>query len=158
MKYLPSLLVTSLFYLPSAHATLSNNYTISSSSQRIDQDGSITSLDNVHIVSGTMTIRARIATFHPGKDGDSYITAEGNPITYAGTLDNGQPFTGSSNKLKYFIKSKDIILSENAFIKQGNNTVNAPRISYNIETRKIIATSNRQHRVVTVIHPDELSK
>ncbi|WP_413504371.1 LptA/OstA family protein [Serratia grimesii] len=70
-----------------------------------------------------------------------FFTASSVPLRYRGRLENGSPLSGMSKRLKYVIKNGVLTLSGDAFVRKNNNTPSVVRINYNINTKKLAASS-----------------
>ncbi|EJF5505272.1 lipopolysaccharide transport periplasmic protein LptA [Salmonella enterica] len=149
--------ITILFFITgsvNASNTITNNYTIDSDNQLILSNGNIKAIGNVHVVSGDMTIDAGEAIYHRENLKDTYITATGNPIKYNGITEDSKPFSGISKKLKYTPETGEVILTGEAFVQQNGNFLSAEVITYNINTKKMIASAPPgKKRVRSVIYP-----
>lgn len=156
------LLIACLFLLPgdvlaSPDPMFSVVYTIHADTQILLLNGNIKAFGAVQIISGDMKIEADEAIFHRENPNNLFVTATGTPIKYKGMLENGRPFSGHSLELKYVIESGEIILTNKAFIRLQDSTLSASVITYNLQSKKMTATSSNDTRVSGVLYPKQLS-
>ncbi|MBJ2097882.1 MULTISPECIES: LptA/OstA family protein [Serratia] len=120
----------------------SKSYTINSDKQLVLANGDVQAIGNVHIVNGDMVIDAERATYHQADPNNIFITASGSPITYRGKLEDGSPFTGRSKHLRHMIKKGTLTLSDDAFVRNNNNTLAAARIDLILTRRNLWPPAN----------------
>lgn len=140
-----------------ASEIVSNKYIIDSDTQLLLSNGNVKAVGHVHAVSGDLTVDADEAIYHRENPNHAYLIATGNPINYKGITEDGKPFSGNSKKLKYTPETGEVILTDEAVVQQSENMISAEIITYNINTKKITASSTRGNRVKSIIYPDNLS-
>lgn len=132
---------------------------ISSGSQSIDLEKNIVTLsDNVLITQGSIKLNAAkvVITRQEGKK--ETIEANGSPVTFEQTLDNGKPVNGKANHAAYDLNQEFLVLTGNAELKQLDSFVKADKITYDVKKQQLKATSGAKGRVKTVLIPTQLQE
>lgn len=114
---------------------------------------------DVIITQGSIEIKADNVTIKRNAKGklDSVI-ANGNPVNFSQTLDDGKKITSSSNKLEYNTAKNTIVISGKAKITQGESRLSGDRIEYNLTTKTMRANTSAVQggRVNSTFIPSEV--
>lgn len=136
-----------------------NTVTVDSKIQSInDNDKTVTSTINVRIVNGNSTIDADKAVSYGISSATPYVLIDGTPIKFRNILDDGRLVEGESKHMRYDIASGNITLTKEDVITLDKNITRAPLITYNLNSRRIIAKGNKKKRVKTLLYPNTLKK
>lgn len=132
---------------------------ITSDKQSLDMINHInTYTDNVIVKQGSIRITANKVVF-TRPDGDpkkTVIDGFGDPITLYQMQDSGKPVTGHSEKLRYTVADKFLVLTGKAYIDQLESSITADRITYLVTQQKMEAFSDKGKQVHSVLLPDQL--
>lgn len=133
---------------------------IDSSRQAADLKNKIFSyIDNVVITQGSLIIKAdlvQVVTDITTKE-NTYI-AKGKPATFKQTLEDGTPIYLEAEEIKYEPSKNTVIISGSAELRQEGSKVNGSVITYNFLTEQVLADSQNDERVKTVLQPKQLEK
>ncbi|MGP1939418.1 MAG: lipopolysaccharide ABC transporter substrate-binding protein LptA [Arsenophonus sp. ET-DL9-MAG3] len=134
---------------------------INSVKQSIDLEKNITIFtENIVIKQGTIDVRAyKVIVTRPNGDGKKMIVeAYGTPVTFYQLQDNGKSIKGYSNKLRYEIEKKLIVLIGNAYLEQLDSNIKGDKITYLIQNQEMEAFSNNgKPRVTTIFLPSQFN-
>ena len=163
MKFVKPFLVTTLLGLSfSAHALTGDTdqpINIDSGSQSLDMEkNTVVFSDNVVITQGSININAAKVTITRQEGKKETIDAEGGPVTFQQTLDNGKPVNGKANSVNYDLNSEFLVLVGNAELKQLDSFIKAEKITYDVKKQQLKATSGGKARVKTVLIPTQLQE
>ena len=127
---------------------------ISSQEQIADLNSNLAKfIGNVIITQGSIEIKADNVTIKRNNKGklDSVI-ANGNPVSFKQTLDDGKKISSRSSKLEYITAKNVIVISGKALIQQGE------WIEYNLNTRTMKANTSAVQggRVNSTFIPSEV--
>ncbi len=86
--------------------------------------------------------------------GESIIIATGKPATYSQEMDDGKLAIASAKEIRYELGKRTMALKGDASLDQMGSKVSANQIRYDIEKQKIIAESQGNDRVITIIQPE----
>lgn len=132
---------------------------IDSGSQSLDMDNNVVVFsDNVLITQGSIKITANKVTITRQEGKKEQIEANGSPVTFQQTLDNGKPVNGKANKVQYDLGAEFLTLIGNAELKQQDSLIKAERITYDVKKQQLKATSGGKSRVKTVLIPAQLQE
>lgn len=159
-------LLCSVFCLCLAHnaIALESDYkqpiNISSQEQIADLNSNLAKfIGNVIITQGSIEIKADNVTIKRNNKGklDSVI-ANGNPVSFKQTLDDGKKISSRSSKLEYITAKNVIVISGKALIQQGESKLSGDRIEYNLNTRTMKANTSAVQggRVSSTFIPSEV--
>ncbi|MGP1958353.1 MAG: lipopolysaccharide ABC transporter substrate-binding protein LptA [Arsenophonus sp.] len=156
-----NLLFTNLIFILSFQIlALKNDFKqpiqINSVKQSIDLIKNITTFTkNIVIKQGTIDVRAyKVIVIRPNGDGKKMvIEAYGTPVTFYQLQDNGKPIKGYSNKIRYEIEKKLVILTGNAYLEQLDNNIKGDKIFYLVQTQKMKVFSKKGSKVTTTLLP-----
>ncbi|KMK51676.1 ABC transporter substrate-binding protein [[Actinobacillus] muris] len=130
---------------------------IDSGSQSLDMENNIVVFsDNVVITQGSIKINAAKVTITRQEGKKETIDANGSPVTFQQTLDNGKPVNGKSNSVHYDLGTEFLILTGNAELKQQDSFIKAQKITYDVKKQQLKASSGGKSRVKTVLIPAQL--
>ncbi|MCE2596063.1 lipopolysaccharide transport periplasmic protein LptA [Motilimonas cestriensis] len=111
---------------------------IRANSNTADLDSNTTTfLGNVVVTQGSIKLTANKLVGIRHKPGEEEMIATGNPATFYQMMDDGKPVEAKAKKIRYLKKNNQIILSQNASLKQLDSNYTAETITYNIDTRQI---------------------
>ena len=132
---------------------------IDSGSQSLDMDNNVVVFtDNVLITQGSIKITASKVTITRQEGKKETIDANGSPVTFQQTLDNGKPVNGKAGSVHYDLGSEFLTLIGNAELKQLDSYIKAERITYDVKKQQLKATSGGKSRVKTVLIPTQLQE
>lgn len=84
---------------------------------------------DVDLRQGSMRLRADVVTVHQQGRKPSRIVAEGGPVRFEQSSSEG-PVKGEANRLEYEVDSENLVLSGNALLVQGQDSMRSDRIVY----------------------------
>lgn len=132
---------------------------IDSGSQSLDMDNNVVVLtDNVLITQGSIKITAAKVTITRQEGKKETINAQGSPVTFQQTLDNGKPVNGKANNVFYDLGAEFLTLTGGAELKQQDSLIKAEKITYDVKKQQLKATSGSKSRVRTVLIPTQLQQ
>ncbi|WP_025738876.1 lipopolysaccharide transport periplasmic protein LptA [Salinivibrio socompensis] len=129
---------------------------IESESQHLDMaTNTVTFTQNVILTQGSITILAdKLIVIRPkGEEGSETIEAYGEPATFEQTMDDGKQIHGEANKLRYEVGNEFLKMSTNAMLEQSGNQVEGNVITYEIDKQQLVAESDSNKRVTTILQP-----
>ncbi|HDV7283388.1 TPA: lipopolysaccharide transport periplasmic protein LptA [Mannheimia haemolytica] len=130
---------------------------IDSGSQSLDMTNNIVTFsDNVVITQGSIKVTAANVKITRQEGKKETIDANGSPVTFQQTLDNGKPVNGKGNSVHYDLNSEFLTLIGDAELKQQGSFIKANKITYDVKKQQLKATSGGKARVKTVLIPNEL--
>lgn len=130
---------------------------IDSGSQSLDMENNVVIFsDNVLITQGSIKITAGKVTITRQEGKKETIDAQGSPVTFQQTLDNGKPVNGKASSVHYDLGAEFLTLIGNAELKQLDSFIKAERITYDVKKQQLKATSGGKTRVKTVLIPTQL--
>lgn len=164
MKLTPKLLFATLFIGINTSAFALKGDTdqpiyIDSGSQSLDlENNTVTLSDNVVITQGSIKINASKVTIIRQEGRKEKIEANGAPVTFQQTLDNGKTVQGRANRMRYDLASELLELDNNAELKQQDSAIKAQRITYDVKKQQLKANGTGNSRVKTVLHPTQIQE
>lgn len=130
---------------------------IDSGSQSLDMTSNVVTFsDNVVITQGSIKVTAANVKITRQEGKKETIDANGSPVAFQQTLDNGKPVNGKGNSVHYDLNSEFLTLIGNAELKQQGSFIKASKITYDVKKQQLKATSGGKSRVKTVLIPNEL--
>lgn len=154
---LPALLLISCLAVP-AHADKADRdkpIEISADKGTLDQKKGTTVWEgNVDVKQGTLLIQADKVIVVRDTKGQQQLQASGGPVKFRQKIDGSNEFVeGSANSVQYDNGSDLAILTGNARIKRGMDSVSGSRIVYNTATEnyEVNGSANGSTGRVTVI-------
>jgi lipopolysaccharide export system protein LptA len=113
-------------------------------------------LDNVSITQGSLTINADLVQIYsdPKTEQKTYV-AKGKPAIFQQLLEDGTPINLQAEEIKYEPGKKLITVTGNASVSQEGSLVKGNKITYNILTEQLLAESNAEDSVTTILKPSK---
>ncbi|MCF7222472.1 lipopolysaccharide transport periplasmic protein LptA [Marilutibacter chinensis] len=117
----------------------------------IDADNVVHALDesqptvlsgNVVITQGTLDIRSARADVSIRNNEPTQVVLTGNPARLKQEMDDGSPFSADASRIVYDLTTDTVTLTGNVTVNQRGNTMNGPRVVYNMKTGRVQATRN----------------
>jgi lipopolysaccharide export system protein LptA len=126
---------------------------ISSDTQQVNiKKNTIVFFGNVKVTQGTLVILAdSIEVQQLSSNNQQSLIAKGNPARYQQLMPNLKQATAEADEIHYSLKNKIIYLKGHAKIHQNNSHIQSDEISYHLHTQKILAKSQSEQRVITII-------
>lgn len=98
---------------------------------------------NVILEQGSLVIHSRTLTVFTQNKKVSRVLATGAPATYQQKLEEDKPeVKAQANVIEYHPKSNTLVLTEGAFLTQGENQFEGQRIEYDINQQILSAVGN----------------
>ncbi|EGV35029.1 lipopolysaccharide transport periplasmic protein LptA [Neisseria weaveri] len=127
----------------------------------LDQNNQVTVFSgNVVIKQGSLNIRAGSVRVSRNDKGDQLMSAEGSPVRFGQTLDNGKgTVKGQANKVEYASATGIVKLQGNAKVERGGDKAEGASITYNTRTEVYTVSGSKAagmkggKRVTVVIQP-----
>lgn len=93
---------------------------------------------NVHIVQGTLDIRAAKADVRRAGGDIQRVLLNGSPTRLSQTLDNGGTMKASASNVEYDMPKDTVIFTGDVRVEQaGRGAMSGPRIVYNMTTGQV---------------------
>jgi lipopolysaccharide export system protein LptA len=114
---------------------------------------------NVIITQGTLDIRSARAEVTVRNSEPSRVVLTGSPAKLKQEMDDGAPFSADASRIDYDLTSDIVTLTGNVVVKQRGNTMNGPRVVYNMKTGRVQASGSESNggRVNMRIQPKAAS-
>ena len=117
-------------------------------------DGPCTFTGNVHMVQGTLVIRAARADVQRGGGDIRRVILTGSPVTLSQQLDNGSTLNARATKVDYDMTTDTVIFTGGANIDQpGRGSIAGERIAYNMKSGQVQSGGDSGGRVKMRILP-----
>ncbi|MBW3697469.1 lipopolysaccharide transport periplasmic protein LptA [Vibrio sp. T187] len=164
MKLLHLSLLAFAFAAPNALALSSDTEQpvyIDSDTQQLDMKSSqVTFVGDVQLKQGSINIDAdKIIVSQDAKTSEiQSIRAFGKPATFSQLTDDGKTLNGQANELNYELVTDKLIMTNDAMLSQDGSTIRGSKITYQITSQKLVADSNENERVSTVLQPAQANK
>lgn len=115
---------------------------------------------NVIVIQGTTTVKAdQLVLLSDKQNQIQQAIATGNLASYTTTTDMTKPpLHALAQSIEYFPPTSEIILIGKAHVQQGDNTVTAPRLEYNMNAQTVVSPATKDGRTTIVIQPQQISK
>ena len=84
---------------------------------------------DVDLRQGSMHLKADVVTVHQNKRNPTKIIAEGRPVKFQQTTDNGL-VKGEAMRAEYEVNSENLVMIGDAVLIQGKDTMRSDRIVY----------------------------
>ena len=97
---------------------------------------------NVAVTQGTLDIRASRAEVTTRNDDPSRVVLTGSPARLKQEMDDGSPFSADASRIDYDLTSDTVTLTGNVVVKQRGNTMNGPRVVYDMKTGRVQASGS----------------
>lgn len=100
---------------------------------------------NVHIVQGTLDIRAAKADVRRGGGDIQRVLLSGAPVRMTQETDSGSTINARASNVEYDMPKDTVVFTGNAEIDQpGRGTISGARIVYNMRTGQVQAGGGKQ--------------
>lgn len=145
-KHLAALLVCLLLAAPSVALDADRTQPIELSADSVDIDegkGISVYRGDVDLRQGTTRVLADVITVHQQGRKATKIVAEGRPVKFRQQSDKG-PVTGEARLAEYEVDSENLILTGDAVLVQGKDTMRSDRIVYDRERAVVKAGAAAQ--------------
>ncbi|MCA2017567.1 lipopolysaccharide transport periplasmic protein LptA [Vibrio tritonius] len=134
---------------------------IDSNSQQLDMKSNrVTFLGNVKLKQGSININADklivIRNEATGKIQD--IQGFGQLATFSQLTDEGKTLYGEAEQLYYKMANDELIMIDKAMLAQDDSEIRGKKIRYKISLQKLIADSDGDGRVSTVLQPQTIQQ
>jgi lipopolysaccharide export system protein LptA len=139
--------------IQAAKTDLDKDIIIHSQRQAGDLKNKIISyLDDVLIKQGSLTISADLVQVYEVENGKQKIyVAKGKPAVFKQLLDDGTPINLQAEEITYEPAKHVITISGNASVSQQGSFVKGSKIIYNTLTEQLLAESNPDESVTTIL-------
>ncbi len=97
---------------------------------------------NVAVTQGTLDIRASRAEVTTRNDDPSRVVLTGSPARLKQEMDDGSPFSADASRIDYDLTTDVVTLTGNVVVKQRGNTMNGPRVVYDMKTGRVQASGS----------------
>ena len=134
---------------------------IDSDSQQLDMKSNrVTFIGDVKLKQGSININADklivIRNEQSGKIQD--IEGYGKLATFSQLTDEGKTLYGEAEQLYYKMADDELIMINKAMLAQDDSEIRGKKIRYKISLQKLIADSNGDGRVSTVLQPQAIQQ
>ena len=103
-----------------------------------DTGGPCVFTGNVHIVQGTLDIRASKADVRRGGDDIQKVILTGGPVRLKQQLDSGGAIDASARNVDYDLRTETVVFTGNVeLVQPGRGTMSGARITYNMRTGQV---------------------
>lgn len=131
---------------------------IDSGSQSLDMEKNIVTFsDNVVITQGSIKVHADKVTIIRQEGKREILDANGTPVTFQQTLDDGKLVQGKARSVHYDLGTEFLTLTGNAELKQQDSVIQSGKITYDVKKQQLKA-GNSNGRVKTVLIPSQLEQ
>lgn len=104
----------------------------------MDRDDPCIYSGNVHIVQGTLDIRAAKADIRQGNGDIQRVLLSGSPVLLKQVLDSGASMHARAARVDYDMPRDTVVFTGDVQIEQpGRGTMSGPRIVYNMRTGQV---------------------
>ncbi|MBB1060243.1 lipopolysaccharide transport periplasmic protein LptA [Marilutibacter spongiae] len=97
---------------------------------------------NVVITQGTLDIRSSKAEVTSRDSEPTRVVLTGSPARLKQEMDDGSPFSADASRIDYDLTSDIVTLTGDVVVKQRGNTMNGPRVVYNMKTGRVQASGS----------------
>lgn len=164
MKLLHLSLLAFAFTAPNAFALSSDTEQpvyIDSDSQQLDmKSNKVTFSGDVKLKQGSININAdKIIVTRNAANGEiEAIQGFGKPALFSQLTDDGKTLNGQAFELNYQLSTDKLIMTKEAQLSQDGNLIRGSKITYQISSQKLVADSDKNERVSTVLQPAQVNK
>ena len=117
-------------------------------------NGPCTFSGNVHIVQGTLDIRAAHADIRRGGGDIQRVLLTGSPALMKQQMDDGALINARAAKVDYDLATDTVVFTGNAFIEQpGQSSISSERIVYNMKSGQVQGGGQGAGRVKMTLLP-----
>ena len=119
-----------------------------------------TLIGNVIITQGTTIVTAdKVIIYSDKQNKMKEAIATGDLATYTTVTDLAKPkLHAMAQTIQYSPQTSDIVLIGQAHVQQGDNSVTAPRLNYNMAGQTVDAPVTHDGRTTIVIQPQQINK
>lgn len=112
---------------------------------------------DVRIDKGGIHIEAQEARLRASEGEVQEGTLVGTPVVFRQQPGQGDVITGEAQRIEYDAVNRIVILTGKAWVKQGSDEFRGETIRYDLDGRKVLATSNTStpERVRLIFQPKE---
>lgn len=112
---------------------------------------------DVRIDKGGIHIEAQEARLRASEGEVQEGTLIGSPVVFRQQPEEGNVITGEAQRIEYDAVNRIVILTGKAWVKQGSDEFRGETIHYDLDARKVLATSNKStpERVRLIFQPKE---
>lgn len=112
---------------------------------------------DVRIDKGGIHIEAQEARLRASEGEVQEGTLIGSPVVFRQEPEEGDVITGEAQRIEYDAVNRIVILTGKAWVKQGSDEFRGETIRYDLDGRKVLATSNKStpERVRLIFQPKE---
>ena len=163
MKLLHLSLLAFAFAAPNALALSSDTEQpvyIDSDSQQLDmKSNKVTFEGDVKLKQGSININAdKIIVTRNASSGEiEAIQGFGKPALFSQLTDDGKTLSGQAFELNYQLSTDKLIMTKEAQLSQDGNLIRGSKITYQISSQKLVADSDKNERVSTVLQPAQVN-
>jgi lipopolysaccharide export system protein LptA len=120
----------------------------SSSDCTVTDDGPCTLTGDVHLVQGTLVVRAGRAVVHRTGGDIRRVQLTGAPVQMSQELDDGSKINARANQVDYDMTTDTVVFTGDAHIDQpGRGNIAGGRIAYNMKSGQVQGTGEGKGRV-----------
>lgn len=134
---------------------------INSDTQQVDmKSNQVIFNGDVSLKQGSINIDADkiVVTRDPKTETINKIQAFGKPAKFSQLMDDGKTISAQAIELDYSISTDELTMKGQAQLAQEGNTIKGSTIRYQIGQQKLVADSDKNERVTTILQPNQLEK
>ncbi len=134
---------------------------INSDTQQVDmKSNQVIFNGDVSLKQGSINIDADkiVVTRDPKTETINKIQAFGKPAKFSQLMDDGKTISAQAIELDYSISTDELTMKGQAQLAQEGNTIKGSTIRYQIGKQKLVADSDKNERVTTILQPNQLEK
>lgn len=125
-----------------------------------DKQGKMIYTGNARFTQGSMEVVADRVEIYLVKRQFSHAIANGQPVTFQQTMDDGKIVKARAKRMEYRMKQQKLILEESAELWQDQNYIKSDRITYLLDKQQLDAkapdSSTGNGRVRITIQPESI--
>ena len=120
----------------------------------------VTFAGDVKLKQGSININAdKIIVTRNAANGEiEAIQGFGKPALFSQLTDDGKTLNGQAFELNYQLSTDKLIMTKEAQLSQDGNLIRGSKITYQISSQKLVADSDKNERVSTVLQPAQVNK
>jgi lipopolysaccharide export system protein LptA len=119
-----------------------------SSDCSVTDDGPCTLIGDVHLVQGTLVVRAGRAVVHRTGGDIRRVVLTGAPVQLSQQLDDGSQINARAANVDYDMATDTVVFTGDAFIDQpGRGKIAGGRIAYNMKSGQVQGSGEGKQRV-----------
>lgn len=114
---------------------------------------------DVKLKQGSININAdKIIVTRNANSGEiEAIQGFGKPALFSQLTDDGKTLSGQAFELNYQLSTDKLIMTKEAQLSQDGNLIRGSKITYQISSQKLVADSDENERVSTVLQPAQVN-